>query len=112
MPRTNDLEHQRKMYSGMGDGLAKAIDLVTSTAVWAAIGFGVDKWLGTWPVVFAIGAVIGNFTGLYVLYRRSIAETGDSGSTAKGVSRSWPPAGRPAIGDTGVRADNGDGEDR
>jgi len=46
-------------------------DLVTATGVWAAIGFGLDRWLGTWPFLFTIGAVVGHATGIYMLFQRS-----------------------------------------
>lgn len=71
MPRTADRNTQ-KLWSGVGDGFAWAVDLITATGVWAAIGFGLDRALGTWPVLFAIGAVIGNGTGIYILYRHSV----------------------------------------
>lgn len=70
MPRAADPDTQ-KLWSGVGEGFAWAVDLVTATGVWAAIGFGLDRWFGTWPILFAIGAVIGNATGIYILYRRS-----------------------------------------
>lgn len=46
-------------------------DLLTATAVWAAIGFGLDRWLGTWPILFSIGAMVGHASGIYMVFRRS-----------------------------------------
>lgn len=46
-------------------------DILTGTAVWGLIGYGLDRWLGTWPIIFAIGAVTGHATGVYMGYRRS-----------------------------------------
>lgn len=71
MPRTTDRDTQ-KLWSGFGDGFAWAVELVTATGVWAAIGYGLDRLFGTWPVLFAIGAVVGNGTGIYILYRRFV----------------------------------------
>jgi F0F1-type ATP synthase assembly protein I len=71
MPRTADRDSQ-KLWSGFGDGFAWAVELVTATGVWAAIGYGLDRLFGTWPVLFAIGAVVGNGTGIYILYRRFV----------------------------------------
>jgi F0F1-type ATP synthase assembly protein I len=71
MPRTADRNTQ-KLWSGFGDGFAWAVDLITATAVWAGIGYGLDRAFGTWPALFAIGAVVGNGTGIYILYRRSV----------------------------------------
>ncbi len=100
MPRTYGPEHQRKLWAGVGDGLANAVDLVTATAVWAAIGFGLDRLLGTWPILFACGAVVGNMTGAYLLYKKS--QRGASDATAArpgaGVSRAWPQQSIPASG--------------
>lgn len=106
MPRASDQDERRRLYTGAGEGMSKAIDLVTATAVWGAIGWLIDRWLGTWPIVFAVGTVIGNLTGIYILYRRSIEEGKRSGSArAAGVSRSWPKRQPPAAGDAGVRVD-------
>ena len=108
MPRASDQDERRRLYTGAGDGMAKAVDLVTATAVWGAIGYFIDRWLGTWPIVFAIGTVIGNLTGIYVLYRRSIEEGRRAGTHAAGagVSRTMPKRGRPAPGDAGNRTDD------
>lgn len=104
MPRTVGPDERGKAWIGAGDGLNKAVDLVVATAVWAGIGYLIDRWLDTWPIVFAIGAGIGNFTGIYVLYKRSIEESGDAArNSAAGVSRSWPR--KPAIGRGEARTD-------
>jgi F0F1-type ATP synthase assembly protein I len=93
--------------------MSKAVDLVTATAVWGAIGWLIDRWLGTWPIVFAVGTVIGNLTGIYVLYRRSIEEGKRASSGPSGVTRSWPKQVRPARGDAGAvgRSESGRGDD-
>lgn len=70
MPRSFDLE-RRKLWQGAGEGLSAAVELITATGVWAGIGFGLDRLFETWPVLFAIGAVVGHATGIYMLYRRS-----------------------------------------
>jgi F0F1-type ATP synthase assembly protein I len=71
MPRTADRNTQ-KLWSGVGDGFTWAVELVTATGVWAGIGYGLDRLIGSWPVLFAIGAVVGNGTGIYILYRRFV----------------------------------------
>ena len=35
--------------TGSEDGLAKAIEIVATPAIFAAAGFGLDRWLGTGP---------------------------------------------------------------
>lgn len=71
MPRTADPVTRQQLWRGAGDAWTWISELLTATAVWAAIGFGLDRWLGTWPVLFAIGAVVGHGTGIYMLFRRS-----------------------------------------
>jgi len=45
-------------------------ELITATAVWGAIGYGLDRLLHTWPILFAVGAVVGHATGIFIVYRR------------------------------------------
>jgi len=71
MPRTADPATQQAMWRGAGDAWTWVSELLTATAVWGAIGFGLDRWLGTWPILFAIGAVMGHGAGIYMLFRRS-----------------------------------------
>ena len=76
---------QRELLAGFGDGWTMALEFVTAIGVWAAIGYGLDRLLGTWPVFFVIGAVVGNAAGIYILYRRymemdSRARRGPSGT--------------------------------
>lgn len=70
MPRARDHQAQRSLWLGAGDAWNAAVDLLVATGVWAAIGYGLDRWLGTWPVLFFIGAAVGHGTGIYILYRR------------------------------------------
>ena len=74
MPRTAD-QAKRELWLGAGPAWTMASELVTATGVWAAIGYGLDVWLGTWPILFAIGAVVGNATGIYIIYRKTTQAT-------------------------------------
>lgn len=60
---------------GAGDAWTAAAELVTATAVWAGIGYGLDRLFHTWPILFAVGAVLGHGTGIYMVYRRFGAQT-------------------------------------
>lgn len=67
MPRPSD---QRSLWLGAGDAWTWVAEIVTATGVWAAIGYGLDRAFGTWPVLFAIGAIAGHAVGIYILWRR------------------------------------------
>jgi F0F1-type ATP synthase assembly protein I len=53
-------------------------EMISAIAVVAGIGYGLDRLLGTWPALFAVGAVIGNGMGVYMVYRRSLQMTSDN----------------------------------
>src|SRR5205085_2570413 len=42
-----DLRHQRDLYSGFGDALARAFEFVATPALFAFLGWLLDRWLGT-----------------------------------------------------------------
>lgn len=70
MPRTAD-RSRRELWQGTGDAWTMATELLTATAVWGAIGYGLDRAFGTWPILFVIGALVGHATGIYILWRRT-----------------------------------------
>jgi F0F1-type ATP synthase assembly protein I len=70
MPRTPE-QFQRLLWLGAGEAWTMVGDILTGTAVWGLIGYALDRWLGTWPIIFAIGAVVGHAAGIYMGYRRS-----------------------------------------
>ena len=44
--------------NGSEDGLAKAIEIVVTPAIFATAGFGLDRWLGTGPwLAFSFGTI-------------------------------------------------------
>lgn len=47
------------------------VELMAATLTWAAIGWLVDRWLGTEPWFLAIGALLGNAAGIYLIWLRS-----------------------------------------
>lgn len=58
-------------YTDRGDGWTLAMELLTATFVWGGVGWLVDRWLGTAPVVMALGFVLGNALGVYIIWVRS-----------------------------------------
>lgn len=62
---------QNSAWQGMGEAWTYLSTLFSGVAVWGAIGYGLDRWLGTDPVLFVIGALLGNFAGIYLIYLRA-----------------------------------------
>jgi F0F1-type ATP synthase assembly protein I len=57
-------------WAGSEQGWAAACTLVAGILVWGGIGALLDRVFGTWPVLFAIGAFVGNFAAIYLIYVR------------------------------------------
>lgn len=70
--------HRRELWRGAGDAWTLVTYLVTATGVWAAVGYGLDRLFGTWPILFAIGTVVGHAAGVYVVYMRTMHVAGDA----------------------------------
>jgi F0F1-type ATP synthase assembly protein I len=45
-------------------------ELLTATLTWAGIGWLLDRWLDTAPWFLAIGALLGNAAGIYLVWLR------------------------------------------
>ncbi len=45
-------------------------ELLAATAVWALIGYGLDRLLGTEPILLAIGAGAGHAIGIYIVIKK------------------------------------------
>lgn len=57
--------------SGLDNASVMGANLVLAIVVWTGIGWLLDRWLGTDPVLMIVGALIGNFAGLYLIWLRS-----------------------------------------
>ena len=44
--------------------------LVGGVLVWGGVGLLLDRWLGTAPVLTALGVVVGSMTGFLIVYLR------------------------------------------
>lgn len=58
-------------YADRGDGWTLAMELLTATFLWGGIGWLVDRWLDTAPVLMVLGFVLGNVLGVYLIWVRS-----------------------------------------
>jgi F0F1-type ATP synthase assembly protein I len=56
------------MWRGVGEAWAALTTLISGIAVWGGIGYGIDRLAGTRPVFFVIGALVGNFAAIYLIY--------------------------------------------
>ena len=59
---------RNKNWSGVDRGWAAAATLVAGICVWGGVGAVLDHLFGTWPAFFAVGAFLGNFAGIYLIY--------------------------------------------
>lgn len=64
---------ERAMWQGLGDAWAALSTIISGVVVWGAIGYGLDRLFATRPIFFVIGAVLGNFGGIYLVYRKEMS---------------------------------------
>jgi len=67
--------HQRELYNGFGNALARSFELIVTPALFTLIGLGLDHWLGVFPVltiVFAVLAIVGMSIKMYYGYTVAI----------------------------------------
>lgn len=53
----------------MGNGMKAGIELVGAVLAGGALGWALDNWLGTKPVMLIIMLLLGIFTGFYNVWR-------------------------------------------
>ncbi len=71
-----DLRDRQATYNGFGDALATAVDLVVTPLVFAALGWLLDRALGTGPafaLTFGLVGVVGIALRQYYRYRDAMA---------------------------------------
>lgn len=54
---------------GLAPFLNIGVQLVVSTLLVGAVGWGIDEWVGTSPVGFVVGLLLGAAAGLYSVIR-------------------------------------------
>jgi ATP synthase protein I len=52
-----------------GIGFRAGVEVVSALIVGIAIGYGLDRWLGTWPWLFLLFFVMGSVAGVLNVYR-------------------------------------------
>jgi F0F1-type ATP synthase assembly protein I len=72
-------QHRSDAWAGMGAGWAITSTMVAGIGVWAGLGYVADRLLGSTPVLFVIGMMVGAAAGIYLVWLRH--GRGDSGAT-------------------------------
>lgn len=74
-----DTSDKRELYSGFGNSLAQAFELAAIPALFALMGWGLDRLFGTGPafvVIFVVLALIGLAAKSFYTYKANMdAET-------------------------------------
>jgi hypothetical protein len=68
---TVELKDRQHLYNGFGNGLAKAIEMVATPALFGLMGHFVDGWLGTNPlftILLVLFALAGMGVRMYYAY--------------------------------------------
>lgn len=71
----SDLAAQRQINRGYNDGFARSVEFVLTPLFLGAIGFGLDAWLGTRPllaIVLGLLGVVGVFVKMWLGYDREM----------------------------------------
>ncbi len=62
------------MWRGMGEAWNALSTLIAGIVIWGGVGYGIDRLVGTEPVLFVIGVLVGNFGGIYLIYLKYMRE--------------------------------------
>jgi ATP synthase protein I len=62
---------RRAAWTGLDRSALMGMELLAAILTWGAIGWFVDRWLGTAPWLFGVGTMVGFAAGLYLVWLRS-----------------------------------------
>ena len=62
-------QHGNLPQSPWGFGFRAGVEVVSALVVGVAIGYFLDRWLGTWPWLFLVFFVMGSAAGVLNVYR-------------------------------------------
>ena len=63
-------EHGKSPQSPWGSGFRAGVEVFSALVVGVAIGYFLDRWLGTWPWLFLLFFVLGSAAGVMNVYRQ------------------------------------------
>ena len=82
---------QRALLLGLDQASVMGVELLGATLTWTGLGFLADRWLGTTPWLLALGAILGNAAGIYLVWLRSNRMEGASSGRPEGPDGSPRP---------------------
>lgn len=59
------------LWKGIDQAHVMGVELMAAILTWSGLGYLADQWLGTGPWLLAIGALVGNAAGIYLVWIRS-----------------------------------------
>lgn len=62
---------RRGLWTGIDHAATMGMELLAAILLYSALGWLLDGWLGTGPWLLAVGALVGNGAGLYLIWVRS-----------------------------------------
>ena len=85
-------ELRRSAWIGLDQASIMGVELMSAVLTWAALGWLVDRWLGTGPWLLIVGALVGNAAGIYLVWLRSsrmegYAQLAEPRRSPEGVAR-------------------------
>ncbi len=96
--------HRRGVLRGLDQSSVMGAELITATLTWAALGWFVDRWLGTGPWFLAIGALVGNAASIYLIWLRAARMDADEARDRSAASRAAPKAATEAASEAASEA--------
>ena len=63
--------YRRDLWRGLDHSLVMGVELMAAVLLYGGLGWLLDRWLGTGPWLFAVGALLGYASGLYLIWVRS-----------------------------------------
>ncbi len=60
-----------ELWRGIDQAHVMGVELIAAVLFWGGAGYLLDGWLGSMPWFTALGALLGNAAGLYLIYLRS-----------------------------------------
>lgn len=83
---------RRSAWIGLDQASIMGVELMSAVLTWAALGWLLDRWLGTGPWLLVVGALVGNAAGIYLVWLRSsrmegYAQLAEPRPSPEGVAR-------------------------